>query len=104
MQTATQSDTSAPALFSSANFINGRWVQDGDGTVNSVVDKYHGTELARLPHATSVQMEEAIAASAASSVQLRRMSAGQRSAALDALAHDRVDRGMPAGNCHAWRQ
>jgi hypothetical protein len=39
---------------------------EGDGTFNTVVDKYHGTELAGIPHATEAQMEEAIAAAYAS--------------------------------------
>jgi acyl-CoA reductase-like NAD-dependent aldehyde dehydrogenase len=86
MQPLTQGDTSSSPLFSCANFINGRWVEDGDGSVNTVVDKYRGSELARLPHATSAQMDEAIAAATASRATLRQMSAGQRSAALDALA------------------
>lgn len=76
----------ASRLFTAANFINGRWVGDGDGTVNTVVDKYHGTVLAEMPHATAAQMEEAIAAAVAAKDRLRRMSAGERSAKLDALA------------------
>lgn len=70
----------------SANLINGNWCGEGDGTFNTVVDKYHGTELAKLPHATEAQMEEAIAAGYASRDVLRRMSAGERSAKLEALA------------------
>ncbi len=69
-----------------ANYINGRWIEVGDGTFNTVVDKYHGTELARIPHATEAQMEEAIAAASASREPLRKMSAGERSEKLDALA------------------
>lgn len=79
--------TLAPsALFPSANLINGTWSSEGDGTFNTVVDKYHGTELARIPHATEGQMEEAIAAAYASREVLRKMSAGERSAKLEALA------------------
>ena len=73
-------------LFEPANYVNGSWVEVGDGTFNTVVDKYHGTELARIPHATEAQMEEAIAAAHASRDVLRRMSAGERSAKLEALA------------------
>ena len=76
-------------LFTPANLINGSWSFEGDGTFNTVVDKYHGTELARIPHATEAQMEEAIAAAYASRDTLRKMSAGERSAKLDALA-DRI--------------
>ncbi len=73
-------------FFPSANLINGKWSTEGDGTFTTVVDKYHGTELARLPNATEAQMEEAIAAAYASRTALRTMTAGDRSAKLDALA------------------
>lgn len=76
----------ASALFPSANLINGSWSSEGDGTFNTVVDKYHGTELARIPHGSEAQMEEAIAAAYASREVLRKMSAGERSAKLEALA------------------
>ena len=73
-------------LFSPANLINGTWSFEGDGTSNTVIDKYEGSELARVPHATEVQMEEAIAAAYASRDELKKMSAGDRSAKLEALA------------------
>jgi glyceraldehyde-3-phosphate dehydrogenase (NADP+) len=73
-------------LFSPANFINGSWSFQGDGTFNTVIDKYHGSELARVPHATEAQMEEAIAAAYASRDALRKLSAGERSTKLEALA------------------
>ncbi len=73
-------------MYSNANLINGTWHAEGDGTFNTVVDKYHGTELAKLPHATSAQMEQAIASAYAGRDALRRMSAGDRSAKLEALA------------------
>ncbi len=82
----TRSAPPPSALFTSGNFINGRWSTEGDGTVCTVVDKYHGTTLARIPHATDAQMEEAIAAAYASQGALRVMSAGERGAKLDALA------------------
>ena len=74
------------ALFTPANFINGSWSFEGEGTFNTVIDKYHGTELARIPLATEAQMEEAIAAAYASREALRKLSAGERSAKLEALA------------------
>ena len=74
------------SLFTPANLINGTWSFEGDGTFNTVVDKYHGTELARIPNATEQQMEEAIAAAYASREVLRKTSAGERSTKLDALA------------------
>ncbi len=80
------SATLTTSLFTPANLINGTWTTEGDGTFNTVVDKYHGTELARIPHATEGQMEEAIAAAYSSREVLRKMSAGERSAKLEALA------------------
>lgn len=74
------------SFFTPANFINGNWSFEGDGSFNTVVDKYHSTELAKLPNATEAQMEEAIAAAYASREALRKLSAGERSAKLDALA------------------
>ena len=73
-------------MYPNANLINGTWAAEGDGTFNTVVDKYHGTELGRIPHATEAQMEEAIAAAYASRDVLRKMSAGERAAKLEALA------------------
>ena len=80
------STLTAPALYPTANLINGQWPDIGDGTYTTVVDKYHGTELARLPNASEAQMEEAIAAAYASRDELGRMNAGERSAKLEALA------------------
>jgi glyceraldehyde-3-phosphate dehydrogenase (NADP+) len=82
----TQPTNAHSPFLVSANFINGRWVSDGDGTFTTVVDKYHGTELSRIPHATAAQMEEAIAAAVASRATLKTMTAGERSAKLEALA------------------
>jgi glyceraldehyde-3-phosphate dehydrogenase (NADP+) len=78
--------TQTSSLFTPANLINGNWSFEGDGTFNTVVDKYHGTELTRVPNAAEGQMEEAIAAAYASREVLRKMSAGERSAKLEALA------------------
>lgn len=74
------------ALFDQASYINGSWIGTGDGTFDTVLDKYHGTELARMPNATEAQMEEAIASAYASREVLRKMSAGERSEKLEALA------------------
>jgi glyceraldehyde-3-phosphate dehydrogenase (NADP+) len=82
----TPSSIPSTTLFTPANLINGTWSFEGDGTFNTVLDKYHGTELARIPHATEAQMEAAIAAAYGSREGLRRMSAGERSAKLNALA------------------
>ena len=84
--TAPTKTSTTSALFNPANYINGFWVSEGDGTFNTVIDKYHGTELAKVPHATEAQMEEAIAAAYASRDAVRKLSAGERSAKLEALA------------------
>ncbi|MBL0045407.1 MAG: aldehyde dehydrogenase family protein [Flavobacteriales bacterium] len=86
--TATVSARSitSSSLYPHANYIDGAWVSEGDGTFNTVIDKYHGTELARIPHATEAQMEDAIAAAYSSRDAVRKLSAGERSAKLEALA------------------
>lgn len=78
--------TEQQGLFNPANYINGIWHKDGDGNFATVVDKYHGTRLAQLPLASIGQVEEAVAAAFASRGSLRRMSAGERSDKLEALA------------------
>lgn len=77
---------SIPALVRAQNFIAGRWEDGGDGTYNVVVDKYLGTELARIPHATAAHMEQAIAAAHAARGPFHELSAGERSAKLERLA------------------
>jgi acyl-CoA reductase-like NAD-dependent aldehyde dehydrogenase len=74
------------SLIRDRNFIAGNWGADGDGTFNSVVEKYDGFELARIPLATEAQMDQAIGAAYASRAALRNMSAGERSDKLEALA------------------
>ncbi len=74
------------ALYPQANYINGAWHVQGDGKFTAVLDKYHGTELARIPHASAEEVEEAMASTYASRDVLRRMSAGERSEKLEALA------------------
>jgi acyl-CoA reductase-like NAD-dependent aldehyde dehydrogenase len=87
MSTATASlPKSIQALIQDRNLIAGNWSAEGDSTFNTVVEKYQGFELARIPHATEAQMEEAIAAAFASRGVLLKMSAGERSEKLEALA------------------
>jgi glyceraldehyde-3-phosphate dehydrogenase (NADP+) len=76
----------APTLFQPLNYIGGSWSDAGDGTFTSVVDKYHGTELARIPHATEAQMESAIEAARKAFPAFRKLSAGERSERLERLA------------------
>lgn len=88
MSTATASSPSpaVASLVEARNHIAGQWTDAGDGTFLTVVDKYHGTELARIPHATSAQMDEAVAAAVRALPALRAMSAGDRSERLERLA------------------
>lgn len=74
------------AGFRPANYINGCWRQDGSGQFNTVTDKYQGTMLAHVPLASAAQMEEAIAGALAALPAMRRLSAGERSGKLMALA------------------
>lgn len=84
--TAPTKASSTTTLFNPANYINGYWVGEGDGSFNTVIDKYHGTALAKVPHATVAQMEEAIATAYGCRDAVRKLSAGERSAKLEALA------------------
>ncbi|HQV38900.1 MAG: aldehyde dehydrogenase family protein [Flavobacteriales bacterium] len=84
--TSSEKATEQHGLFTPANYINGTWKKEGDGSFNTVVDKYHGTELTRIPHATAAQMEEAIAAAYTSRATVHKLSAGERNEKLEALA------------------
>lgn len=81
-QRTTRTSSTLPV----GNYINGRWEQEGDGGFITVLDKYHGTALARLPRASAAQMDQAIAAARASAPGLCALSAGERSASLEKLA------------------
>lgn len=72
------------------NFIGGEWVRGGDGDEVIVCDKYHGSELARLPKAPAALMERAIQAAQASMMALCKLSAADRSHALEEMAR-RID-------------
>ncbi len=74
------------ALYNPSNYINGSWVAEGDGSFTTVIDKYTGAELARIPNATAERMEAAIVAAHGSRAAVWRLSAGERSAKLEALA------------------
>ncbi len=87
MSTDTVSPVSTISSFvRHGNLIAGQWTESGDGSHTTVLDKYHGHELAQLPHATAQQMDAAIAAAFAGKGVLQAMSAGQRSDKLLALA------------------
>ena len=67
-------------------YLAGQWEHGGDPSTLAVLDKYHGTLLAHAPMADHAQMDRAIAAAHAARGTVQRMSAGQRSHALDQLA------------------
>jgi acyl-CoA reductase-like NAD-dependent aldehyde dehydrogenase len=79
-------DINGGASYPMANLVAGEWLTEGDGTVNVVLDKYHGTELARLPNATNEQLDRAIGSAVAGMKALRQLDAGRRSAMLEDLA------------------
>ncbi len=86
-ETTTQANlTTGGMLYDDANFVANEWVTEGDGSFNTVLDKYTGAELARLPNATELQMESAIQAARDAFPVFRQWSAGQRSAGLEKLA------------------
>jgi acyl-CoA reductase-like NAD-dependent aldehyde dehydrogenase len=72
-------------LYHDANYVAQEWVTEGDGSFNTVLDKYTGAELARLPNATEAHMEAAIQAAHEVFPVFRQWSAGQRSTALERL-------------------
>ncbi len=68
------------------NFIENEWISTESGESLRVVDKYHGTTLANIPQATEDQMERAIVAAEKAFHEMRRWSAGKRSAMLSRVA------------------
>ncbi len=77
---------SARTLYRPANFLHGHWSSEGDGSTQAVLDKYQGTEIARIPHASEAQMEAAITAAQRAFPAFRKLSAGERSERLERLA------------------
>src|SRR5210317_1184334 len=69
-------------LIKTENFIANKWTSEGNGEYLSVVDKFDGKELSKLPLATEAQMEEAISASVDAFHEMRSWSAGKRSEKL----------------------
>lgn len=69
-------------LVNKGNYIAGKWYYEGTGDHLSVVDKYTGEEMAKLPLATEAQAEEAIQASERGFEAYKKWSAGDRSGIL----------------------
>lgn len=72
-------------LIKHKNFVANEWLAQGNGEHLTVVDKYNGEELSKLPLATEEQMENAIAASVVAFDEMKTWSAGKRAEKLWAL-------------------
>jgi glyceraldehyde-3-phosphate dehydrogenase (NADP+) len=75
------------AILRKANYINGQWYEEGDGSLLTVIDKYTQDVLANLPMASGAQMEDAMAGAVKAFEVIRQWSAGQRSEHLERV-HD----------------
>lgn len=64
--------------YRTSNFVNNEWLSEGDGSFLSVLDKYNGMEIGRIPHASEEQMEAAIVAANEAFEITRKWSAGKR--------------------------
>lgn len=71
--------------FKSNNFINNQWLSTGNGEFLVVLDKYHGTEIGRIPQATEEQMEDAIVAAQNAFEVTKKWSAGHRAEMMQKL-------------------
>ena len=74
------------------NYINGSWRNTGNGNTHEILDKYEGKVMAKIPMASSDQMEEAIAASAKAFEEFRTWSSGKRSQHLQKLVDLLIER------------
>lgn len=72
-------------LIKHENFVANEWLAQGNGDHLTVVDKYNGEQLSKLPLATEAQMESAIAASVEAFEDMGTWSAGKRAEKLWAL-------------------
>jgi len=73
------------SILKSENFVAGKWQATGNGSLHSVLDKYTGSLIAKIPMASSDQMEEAIIASEKAFEEMKSWSAGKRSEMLQKL-------------------
>lgn len=69
-------------IVNKGNYIAGKWYYKGSGEHLTVLDKYTGDVMAKLPLATQTQAEEAIQASKTGFEAYKKWSAGKRSNAL----------------------
>lgn len=75
------------AILKKANYVNGRWYDEANDGILTVIDKYTQDVIANVPMASEEQMEEAITSSVAAFQQLNEWSAGKRSEHLQHV-HD----------------
>lgn len=71
--------------YQSHNFVNNQWLSKGTGEYLSVLDKYTGEEIGKLPMATESQMEEAIVGAKNAFETTKRWSAGKRAEMMQKL-------------------
>lgn len=71
--------------YQSKNFINNAWQSEGTGEFLSVLDKYTGKEIGKIPHATEAQMEEAIVSASKAFEITKKWSAGKRADMMKSL-------------------
>ena len=69
----------------SGNFVANKWLKDGNGATQKVLDKYKGSALADIPMATEEQMESAIQAAVEAFEITRKWSAGKRADMMQKL-------------------
>ncbi|KAA5536968.1 aldehyde dehydrogenase family protein [Taibaiella lutea] len=78
--------------YQSANFVAGKWETAGTGKFQIVLDKYQGTEMAKVPQATENQMEDAIVAALEAFEVTKKWSAGKRATMMSSLYNKLVER------------
>ena len=81
--------------YQKSNFVNNEWLSKGDGSYLSVLNKYNGSEIGRIPNASEEQMEEAIIAANKAFQLTRKWSAEKRAEMMQKLynrLYDEKDR------------
>lgn len=77
-----------------SNFVNNEWLENGDGEFLTVLDKYKGTEIGKIPQASEKQMDDAIVAANKAFEITKKWSAGTRATMMqkvyDLLAAQKV--------------
>lgn len=72
-------------LVNCSNFINGKWIQKGNGGHLKVLNKYDHSILKEIPFATEDQIESAIAAAQNGFKAMKKWSAGEKAEKLQKL-------------------